>query len=131
MTLDNIPPSYVNPPDRIDSLYNRHLSHYGEQQQQQDHVPVPIGDAAYTTGATKSTDNFRKRNHNSHLKRQDNDGYESSDIDLFDSKSNKFSQRKEQVKRASRKRDWYIVLALTLWAMYIRLYKISQPSSVV
>lgn len=119
MTLDNIPPSYSNPPERVDSLHNRHL----------DHVPVSIEDNAYTTGLTKTTDNFRNRN--KHLKNLDIDGYDSSDIDLFDSKSNKFRQKKEEQRRASLKKDWYIVLALTIWAAYIRLYKISQPPSVV
>lgn len=125
MTLDNIPPSYGYPPERIESLYNRRT------QEEPDHVPVSIEDNAYTIGLTKTTDNFRKRN--SHLKRTDMDEYDSSDIDLnlFDSKSNKFRQRKDELKRASLKRDGYIVLALTLWAAYIRLYKISQPPSVV
>lgn len=127
MTLDYIPSSHVNPPDRIDSLYNRHLSHH----QEQDHVPVAIGDAAYTSSATKTTDNFRKRNNNNQARRQEHSDYDGSDIDLFDSKSSKFSLRKEEAKRASRKKDWLIVVALTLWAMYIRFYKISQPSSVV
>lgn len=123
MTLDNIPLSFVHPPERVDSLYNRHLSH------QQDHVPVSIEDNAYTTGIPKPTDNFRKRN--SVSKRHDMDGYDSSDVDLFDSKNSKFRQKKEEQRRASLKRDWYIVLALTFWAAYIRLYKISQPPSVV
>ncbi|KAI9267568.1 Dolichyl-phosphate-mannose-protein mannosyltransferase-domain-containing protein [Helicostylum pulchrum] len=123
MTLDSIPLSYVHPPERVDSLYNRHLSH------QQDHVPVSIEDNAYTTGVTKPNDNFRKRNSGS--KRHDMDGYESSDVDLFDSKNSKFRQKKEEQRRASRRRDWYIVIALTFWAAYIRLYKISHPPSVV
>lgn len=151
MTLDNIPPSYVtNTPDRLDSLYNRHLNHHqniSSQQQQKeallDHVPVTMGDVGYTTGLTKTTDNFRKRGNapSPHSRRAvENDDllYDSSDIDLnmFESssssqKSNKFIQKKNQVKKASRKRDWYIVAGLTIWAMYIRLYKISQPSSVV
>lgn len=141
MTLDYIPSSHVNPPDRIDSLYNRHLAHH-QPQQEQDHVPVPIGDAAaasaaaaYTTSATKTTENFRKRSNNPHAAsrrhHEPHSDYDSSDIDLFDSKSSKFSLRKEEAKRASRKKDWLIVLALTFWAMYIRLYKLSQPPSVV
>jgi dolichyl-phosphate-mannose-protein mannosyltransferase len=104
-------------------LYNRHLSH------QQDHVPVSIEDNAYTTGITKTADNFRKRSNG--LKKQDMDGYDSSDVDLFDSKSSKFRQKKEEQKKASLKRDWLIVFALTFWAAYIRLYKISHPPSVV
>lgn len=134
MTLDYIPSSHVNPPDRIDSLYNRHLAHHQPQQQEQDHVPVPIGDAAaYTSSATKTAENFRKRNNNHQTSRrhEQHSDYDSSDIDLFDSKSSKFSIRKEEAKRASRKKDWLIVLALTFWAMYIRLYKLSQPPSVV
>ena len=124
MTLDNIPNSYVTPAHRVDSLSNRH------HPEGVDHVPVPIGEAAYTTATTKET--FRKRNNNKHALSQPNpDGYDSSDLDLFDSKSSKFNSRKESVKKASRKRDWLIVLALTVWALYIRLYKISQPSSVV
>jgi hypothetical protein len=141
MTLDNVPPSYVNnAPDRLDSLYSRHLNHHQQDEQQQEYVPVSIEDAAYTTGHVKTTDNFRKRNAAiNQLKRgqeqqqQDELLYDSSDIDLnmFDSKSSKLRQKKEQARRASRKRDWYIVAGLTVWAMYIRLYKISQPSSVV
>ncbi|KAG0783464.1 hypothetical protein G6F16_003015 [Rhizopus arrhizus] len=93
---------------------------------QTDHVPVSIGleDAAYSSGLNNI--NFRKRNT---IKRLEHSDYDSEDFDL--SKTDKVKQRKELLKRQSRKRDWYIVLGLTLWAVYIRLWKISQPSSVV
>ncbi|KAG2195696.1 hypothetical protein INT47_012917 [Mucor saturninus] len=120
MTLDNIPPAYGYSPERSDSLLHR--TH------QEDHVPVSMEESGYTTGLTKPTDTFRKR---THLKRVDLDEYDSSDIDLFDHKSSKFRQRKDHLKRAALKRDAYIVLAITLWAAYIRLYKIAQPPSVV
>lgn len=122
MTLDKIPPTYGYSPERNDLVSNRH--------HQEDHVPVSIEESAYTTGLTKPTDTFRKRTFQQ-AKRNDMDDYDSSDIDLFDHKSSKFRQRKDQLKRASLKRDGYIVIAITLWAAYIRLYKIAQPPSVV
>lgn len=128
MTID-----YSNnpsPPDRMDSLYYKHLQQ-PPLQEKQDHVPVAIGDdVAYTTGLTTTTDNFRKRNNN-HYARRPNSDYDDSDLDLANHKTDKLRQRKDAVKRQSRTRDWYIALALTLWAIYIRLYKISQPPSVV
>ncbi|RCH88463.1 hypothetical protein CU098_010677, partial [Rhizopus stolonifer] len=55
MTIDNIPYSNPPPPERMDSLYYKHLP-------TQDHVPVAIEDVAYTTGVTTTSDSFRKRN---------------------------------------------------------------------
>ncbi|CEP10064.1 hypothetical protein [Parasitella parasitica] len=125
MTIDYS--NNTSPPDRVDSLYYKHL----QQPEKQDHIPVSIGDdVAYTTGATKTTDSFRKRNNN-HYARRPNSDYDDSDLDLANHKTDKMRLRKDAMRKQSRTRDWYIVLALTLWAMYIRLYKISQPSSVV
>ncbi|KAI8048943.1 Dolichyl-phosphate-mannose-protein mannosyltransferase-domain-containing protein [Gilbertella persicaria] len=120
MTIDNIPYSNPPPPERMDSLYYKHLP-------TQDHVPVAIEDVAYTTGVTTTSDSFRKRNQA--YTRKPNSDYDDSDLDL--TKSSKFRQKKEKDKRISRKKDLYIAAALTLWAAYIRLYKIHQPSSVV
>jgi dolichyl-phosphate-mannose-protein mannosyltransferase len=117
---------YSNPlPERMDSLYYKQPTSV-----QQDHIPVPMEDVAYATGLTTTSETFRKRNQG-HYSRKLNSDYDDSDLDLANNKSHKFATRKEAVHKLSRKRDWYIVLALTLWACYIRLYKISQPSSVV
>ncbi|KAL7322985.1 hypothetical protein PS15p_210952 [Mucor circinelloides] len=129
MTIDYS--SHTSPPDRMDSLYYKHLQQPASHQEKQDHVPVSIGDdVAYTTGATTTTDNFRKRN-NAHYARRPNSDYDDSDLDLANHKTDKLRARKDAAKKQSQTRDWYIVLALTLWAFYIRLYKISQPPSVV
>lgn len=37
----------------------------------------------------------------------------------------------DKVKKTQKRNDWLITILLTLWACYIRLWKISQPSSVV
>ncbi|KAG1438864.1 hypothetical protein G6F56_012495 [Rhizopus delemar] len=88
-----------------------------------DHIPLSIvEDSAYSTGFAQ---NFRQRN----KKKPEHSDYDSEDFDL--SKTDKVKQRKEWIKKQERKRDWYIVLALTVWAIYIRLWKVSQPSSVV
>lgn len=124
MTIDSMP--YSNPlPERMDSLYYKQ-----PPLAQQDHTPVPIEDLAYATGLTTTSETFRKRNHG-HYSRKANSDFDDSDLDLANNKSIKYALRKDTVRKLSRKRDWYIVLALTLWACYIRLYKISQPSSVV
>lgn len=121
MAIDN----YHNPtlPVRMDSLYYKQIN-----QQEIDHTPVAINleDEAYTTGLN-TTDNFRKRNTR---KINYNSDYD-SDVDLISYKSDKMHHRKQEAVKSSRKRDWYIVIALTLWAAYIRLYKIYQPASVV
>ncbi|KAI7904603.1 Dolichyl-phosphate-mannose-protein mannosyltransferase-domain-containing protein [Cokeromyces recurvatus] len=117
-------------PERMDSLYYKHLNRESSPPPQ-DHVPVSIENSAFTTSLTPA-DNFRKRNNNM-TRNNDYDFYEdSSDADLLiKSKSYKLQQRKEAMRKQSRKRDWYIALGLTLWAAYIRLYKIYQPPSVV
>ncbi|RCH87257.1 hypothetical protein CU097_002945 [Rhizopus azygosporus] len=91
----------------------------------QDHIPVPIGveDSGYSTGLANT--NFRKRN----IKRPEHSDYDSEDFDL--SKTDKIKQRKELMRKQALKRDLYIALGLTLWAAYIRLWKIWQPPSVV
>jgi hypothetical protein len=123
MSIDSI--SYSNPlPERMDSLYYKQPPSI----QQQDHIPVPM--ETYATGLTTTSETFRKRNHGNYSRKLNSD-YDDSDLDLANNKSAKFAQRRDTAHKLSRKRDWYIVLALTLWACYIRLYKISQPSSVV
>jgi dolichyl-phosphate-mannose-protein mannosyltransferase len=53
------------------------------------------------------------------------------DMLLPDSKYDKLKHRRELIKSQSKKRDGYISLVLTIWAFYIRLWKLSKPSSVV
>lgn len=49
----------------------------------------------------------------------------------YDSSYLKATRKRTALEEKSRKRDLKIALALTLWACYIRLWKIWQPSSVV
>lgn len=53
------------------------------------------------------------------------------DLSLPQDKLYKAEQQKVQAKQSSRKRDWRISIALFLWALYIRCWRIWQPSSVV
>ncbi|KAI8377587.1 glycosyltransferase family 39 protein [Radiomyces spectabilis] len=75
-----------------------------------DHVPVSIDDDSNHVAYTSATrpEAFRQRRGKHGM-----DGYGLS------------------AEKAARTRDWRIVAALTLWAGYIRLWKIYQPSSVV
>lgn len=90
-------------------------------------VPVENYPSSYTSATTRSSDVFRHR-----VKRPAD--LEEDDVDLsldYDSKVLKARQRRQSSEAAARKRDWRITFVLTLWASYIRLWKIWQPSSVV
>lgn len=97
-----------------------------------DHVPLTMRDDTngFTTGTTRSSDSFRQR----HFKKPNEVDDPFDDVDLsmdYDSKVFKARQRRAIAESKARKRDWRISLALTVWALYIRLWRISQPSSVV
>ncbi|CDH55799.1 mannosyltransferase 1 [Lichtheimia corymbifera JMRC:FSU:9682] len=97
-----------------------------------DHIPLTMRDDTngFATGTTRSSDSFRQR----HFKRPNETDDPFDDVDLsmdYDSKIFKARQRKAIADSKARKRDWRISLALTAWALYIRLWRISQPSSVV
>lgn len=64
------------------------------------------------------TEGIRKRNHG--FNRLTNDEEKVPSLNIQTKKEDK-----------SHKRDFVIAFVLTLWASYIRLYKISQPPSVV
>ncbi|KAF7731234.1 hypothetical protein EC973_000650 [Apophysomyces ossiformis] len=95
-----------------------------------DHTPVSIGADEHAYASATRPDFFRQRR----AKHMGAEGEESDDVDLsidYDSKVYKVEQKRQVAKKAARTRDWRIVAALTLWASYIRFWKIWQPSSVV
>ncbi|KAI9261652.1 Dolichyl-phosphate-mannose-protein mannosyltransferase-domain-containing protein [Phascolomyces articulosus] len=95
-----------------------------------DHTPLPIYDQTTShsqSTARSHTDMFRQR----HFKKPMDEDY---DVDLsldYDSKIYKARHDRVLQEKVARKKDWRISLVLTLWACYVRLWKISQPSSVV
>ncbi|KAG0166401.1 hypothetical protein DFQ28_007254 [Apophysomyces sp. BC1034] len=117
--------SYYEPPAAVD--YNSKPSHVTRSD---DHIPVSIGTDDHAYASATRPDFFRQRR----AKHAGADGEESDDVDLsmdYDSKLYKAQQKRHMAKKTARTRDWRIVGALTLWACYIRFWKIWQPSSVV
>ncbi|KAI7856270.1 Dolichyl-phosphate-mannose-protein mannosyltransferase-domain-containing protein [Circinella umbellata] len=93
-----------------------------------DHTPLSIHDEDTSRTTARSTDMFRQR----HLKKPFDEDYDDMDISLdYDSKTFKARHDRVLKEKMVRKKDWRITIALTLWACYIRLWKIAQPSSVV
>ncbi|KAL0074666.1 Dolichyl-phosphate-mannose-protein mannosyltransferase-domain-containing protein [Phycomyces blakesleeanus] len=92
-----------------------------------DHTPVIIEEPSRSYSSATHQDMFRQR-------RQRRSDDESDDIDLsidYDSKQAKIKNKRMLAHKEAQKRDWKIVAALTVWAAYVRLWKIWQPSSVV
>ncbi|KAI9028231.1 Dolichyl-phosphate-mannose-protein mannosyltransferase-domain-containing protein [Phycomyces nitens] len=92
-----------------------------------DHTPVNIEDSSRSYSSATHQEMFRQR-------RQRRSDDESDDIDLsvdYDSKQAKIKNKRMIAHKEAQKRDWKIVAALTVWAAYVRLWKIWQPSSVV
>jgi hypothetical protein len=85
------------------------------------------------SSANDKNDSFRQRRrdvnrHNGQYK------LDNEDLGLgidYDNSYLKAARKRTALEDQSRKRDLKIALALTLWACYIRLWKIWQPSSVV
>lgn len=99
---------------------------------QNDHTPLPVRDdprQGFASATTRSSDLFRQR----HFKKPfDDDDYDDVDLSVdYDSKVLKARRKRHLAEASARKRDWHITAGLTLWACYVRLWKISQPSSVV
>ena len=92
-----------------------------------EHTPLSIHENTSRTTA-RSTDMFRQR----HSKKPFDEDYDDIDLSLdYDSKIFKARHDRVLQEKMARKKDWRITIALTLWACYIRLWKIAQPSSVV
>ncbi|KAI9303692.1 Dolichyl-phosphate-mannose-protein mannosyltransferase-domain-containing protein [Cunninghamella echinulata] len=67
-----------------------------------------------------------------HRRRQKNwEDQHADNVFLPHTKLYKAEQQKYLSKRKSRNRDWYITIGLFFWTIYIRFWKIWQPSSVV
>ncbi|KAI9312657.1 Dolichyl-phosphate-mannose-protein mannosyltransferase-domain-containing protein [Dichotomocladium elegans] len=106
-------------------LHTTNNNYHAPEPQQQNHV-----NAGFAT-STRRSDLFRQR----HFKKPYGDEDDSDDVDLTvdytDSKVLKANTKRSLAEQKTRKQDWRISIALGIWAMYIRLWKISQPSSVV
>lgn len=74
-----------------------------------------------STGASSSNKDQLKRRHKD---------YNLNDLDTtYDNSNNKY--KKTEQGTTQNKKDWCISTLLTIWTSYIRLWKLSQPSSVV
>ncbi|KAI7863680.1 Dolichyl-phosphate-mannose-protein mannosyltransferase-domain-containing protein [Spinellus fusiger] len=90
-----------------------------------DHTPVDILDTSRPYTSVTHSDMFRQRR-----QRRMEESEDELTMDL-DSAQTKKSRQRSGAQQQAYRRDWYIVGALTVWAAYIRLWRISQPSSVV
>lgn len=82
---------------------------------------LSVKNMSKSTGALFSNKEQLKRRH-----KDDN----LNDIDTtFDDSSNKYKKKEQGA--TQNKKDWRISILLTIWTSYIRLWKLSQPSSVV
>lgn len=95
------------------------------------------GDGPYYSqsysSANEKYDSFRQRRRDVN---RHNDQYKHYNEDLglgvdYDNSYVKAARKRTALEEQSRKRDLKIALGLTVWACYIRLWKIWQPSSVV
>ena len=74
-----------------------------------------------STGALFSYKEKLKRRHKN---------YNLDDLDTtFDDSNNKYKKKEQEATQI--RKDWCISILLTIWTSYIRLWKLSQPSSVV